>query len=40
VNVTSNGKNCSFTESAKSPVELQSNSLDFGTVGSWPPRAF
>jgi hypothetical protein len=40
VNVTSNGKTRSFTESAKSRIELQSNSLDFGTGASWPPRAF
>ena len=39
-NVTSKGQSCTLTESPKSNVEMQSNSADFGTVATWPPRAF
>jgi hypothetical protein len=39
-NVTSNGQSCTLTESPKSNFEMQSNSADFGTVATWPPRAF
>jgi hypothetical protein len=39
-NVTSSGESCTLIESPKSNFEMQSNSADFGTVATWPPRAF
>jgi hypothetical protein len=40
VNVSSSGNSCTLTESPQSNVEMQSNSPDFGTLATWPPRAF
>jgi len=40
INLKSNGKTCSLAESKKPHFELQDNNVDFGTVASWPPRAF
>jgi hypothetical protein len=39
-NVTSTGHSCTLIESPKSNFEMQSNSADFGTMATWPPRAF
>jgi hypothetical protein len=40
INVQSNKKDCSFKEVTGSPLTLESDSLDYGTIASWPPRAF
>jgi hypothetical protein len=40
VNASSSGNSCTLTESPKSNVEMESNSSDFGTLATWPPRGF
>jgi len=39
-NVQSDGKTCSLTEAANSPVQNSSNALAWPTIVTWPPRAF
>ena len=39
-NVQSDGKTCSLTEAANSPVQNSSSALAWPTIVTWPPRAF